>query len=368
MNVLNTISDIRSALDNYRRQGKTIGLVPTMGALHEGHIALISEARSTCDFVVVSIFVNPTQFGPNEDLDRYPRTPETDLEACRNAGVDFVFHPSANEMYPNPDFVRFNIVEMADHLCGFTRPGHFNGVLQVVNKFLQIVQPTDAWFGQKDIQQFILIETMVREFNIPVRIHRGETIRESDGLALSSRNRYLSESERGVAGSLYATLQFVSGTISSSGEVGGGDHWTGEGRPENMAVRTEEREDTEDRLELEHNADTEDRLRFEVNADTIKRGELSAKKEEQVRQDATERKDADVSRSEETILLDEQVLMRVVADGKAMLTAIGFKIDYLSVVDYSTLQPQNRIVLGRKYIVAAAGWLGKTRLIDNIIV
>ncbi|MCH8496455.1 MAG: pantoate--beta-alanine ligase [Balneolales bacterium] len=312
MNVLNTISDIRSALDNPRRQGKTIGLVPTMGALHEGHISLISEARATCDFVVVSIFVNPTQFGPNEDLDRYPRTPETDLEACRNAGVDYVFHPSANEMYPNPDFVRFNIVEMADHLCGFTRPGHFNGVLQVVNKFLQIVQPTDAWFGQKDIQQFILIETMAREFNIPVRIHRGETIRESDGLALSSRNRYLSESERGVAGSLYATLQFVSGTIWSSGAVGGGDHWTGEGRPDNKAVLPEERE--------------------------------------------------------ESILADEQVLMRVIAEGKAMLTASGFKIDYLSVVDYSTLQPQNRIVSGRKYIVAAAGWLGKTRLIDNIIV
>ena len=312
MNVLNTISDIRSALDNPRRQGKTIGLVPTMGALHEGHIALISEARATCDLVVVSIFVNPTQFGPNEDLDRYPRTPETDLEACRNAGVDYVFHPSANEMYPNPDFVRFNIVEMADHLCGSTRPGHFNGVLQVVNKFLQIVQPTDAWFGQKDIQQFILIETMAREFNIPVRIHRGETVRESDGLALSSRNRYLSESERGVAGSLYATLQFVSGTIWSSGEVGGGDHWTGEGRPETRAVLQEERE--------------------------------------------------------ESILADEQVLMRVVAEGKAMLTASGFKIDYISVVDYGTLQPQNRIVSGRRYIVAAAGWLGKTRLIDNIIV
>lgn len=192
-----------------------------MGALHDGHIALIREARKSTDLVVVSIFVNPTQFGPNEDLDRYPRTIDDDLEICRSEGVDAVFTPSPNEMYPEKPRLRIEIDQMANHLCGASRAGHFSGVLQIVNKLFRIVNPTDAWFGQKDIQQFVLINQMVKEFNIPVTLHRASTIREPDGLALSSRNRYLSARNRSVAPFLHETLQKLHQHIlTSAGVIG----------------------------------------------------------------------------------------------------------------------------------------------------
>jgi pantoate--beta-alanine ligase len=178
-----------------------------MGALHDGHRSLIRRAREECDFVVVSIFVNPTQFGPNEDLDRYPRSLQNDLQICESEGVDMVFTPSAKEMYPDKSFIRIEINTLTKHLCGASRPGHFNGVLQVVNKLLQIVEPTEAYFGQKDIQQFTLIKQMVQEFNIRVHVHRVDTIREHDGLALSSRNRYLSDTDRKIAPELHRNLQ-----------------------------------------------------------------------------------------------------------------------------------------------------------------
>jgi pantoate--beta-alanine ligase len=220
MKVTHTIKETRSVLRDLRQTGFSVGLVPTMGALHRGHLELIHEARRTCDVVVATIFVNPTQFGPSEDLSRYPRTMETDLQECRVAGVDLVFCPDVAEMYPDSDgpFILFGIARLADHLCGASRPGHFNGVLQVVNKLFNIVQPDHAWFGQKDIQQFILIETMVREFDIPVRVHRGLTVREVDGLALSSRNRYLNEAQRKAAPQLNQALQKIVTDVTTGGE------------------------------------------------------------------------------------------------------------------------------------------------------
>jgi pantoate--beta-alanine ligase len=211
MKITNTIAGTRSAVRDLRQAGRTVGLVPTMGALHAGHLALMKQARQNCDVVVVTIFVNPTQFGPNEDLSRYPKTLEADLRACRQVGVDLVYCPESAEMYPHQQgpYILFGINQLADHLCGASRPGHFSGVLQVVNKLFNIVQPDHAWFGQKDIQQFILIETMVREFNIPVQIHRGLTVREADGLALSSRNRYLDEAQRSVAPALNKAINTI---------------------------------------------------------------------------------------------------------------------------------------------------------------
>jgi pantoate--beta-alanine ligase len=248
-----------------------------MGALHDGHLTLMRDCRAQCDIVVATIFVNPTQFGPNEDLSRYPRTLDSDLECCRAEGVDIVFTPANEEMYPGPTFLGININTLAEHLCGTTRPGHFNGVLQVVNKLFNIVQPTDAWFGQKDLQQFILIQTMVREFNIPVQLHRAETVREHDGLALSSRNRYLSNEERALAPIFPKNLHDI------------------------------------------------------------------------VRQ------------------LHEQPIADALKSASARLEAKGFKIDYLAVTDYQTLQPVWDVIRGQTYVLAGAVYLGKTRLIDNII-
>jgi pantoate--beta-alanine ligase len=283
MMVTEIIDVVRQYLDSPRRRRERIGLVPTMGALHDGHRSLIRRAREECDFVVVSIFVNPTQFGPNEDLDRYPRTLEKDLEICEAEGVDLVFTPSAKEMYPDESFIRFEIDTLTKHLCGASRPGHFNGVLQVVNKFLQIVEPHDAYFGQKDIQQFMLIKRLVQEFNIRVTVQRVETIREHDGLALSSRNRYLSDADRKIAPELYRNLQLL------------------------HQIYTEKT--FSDRLEIQ----------------------------------------------------------KQLHDASASLSASGLKIDYLEIVDSSTLQPVESISDNTTYIIAGAVFLGNTRLIDNII-
>jgi len=285
MELVKNISEVRKLVFNAKMDGKRVGLVPTMGALHEGHLSLIRAAKSTCDFVIVSIFVNPTQFGPNEDLTTYPRPISDDLEKCTREGVQVVFQPAVDEMYPIKHLIHFEIDDLANYLCGATRPGHFNGVLQVVNKFFQIVQPHVAFFGQKDLQQFVLISRMIEEFNIPLTIEMVQTIREADGLAMSSRNRYLSDANRPLAGELYKSLSIV-----------------------------------------------EEVIRATLNETN-----------------------------------PQEVLKKTLRDEQKRLSAKGFKIDYLEVVDYRTLQPIDQVMIGGRYIIAVAAFIGKTRLIDNII-
>ena len=187
-------------------EGRRRGLVPTMGALHAGHAELIGAARRECDVVVVSIFVNPLQFDSPDDLTRYPRTLEADIALCREAGVDVVFTPLPAEMYPEKPECTIDVGRLGDHLCGKFRTGHFRGVATVVLKLLEIVQPDRAYFGEKDAQQLAIVKRMTSDLNVPVTIVGVPTVREGDGLALSSRNRHLGAEERGLAGALYQTL------------------------------------------------------------------------------------------------------------------------------------------------------------------
>ena len=203
MRAVHTVNDLRKTLESAGQ----IGLVPTMGALHAGHENLIETARRECRTIVVSIFVNPIQFGPGEDYSQYPRTLERDLEACARRGADLVFVPSVEEMYPLPQLTFVEVTRISEHLCGKFRPGHFRGVATVVLKLLNIVQPQRAYFGEKDMQQLQVIRRMVLDLNVPVTIVGVPTVREPDGLALSSRNKYLSEEERRAAPALYQALQ-----------------------------------------------------------------------------------------------------------------------------------------------------------------
>lgn len=279
MEVINSIKEIREVVKKEKKGDQSVVLVPTMGALHEGHLSLIRKAREIADVVVVSIYVNPTQFAPNEDFDAYPRQLEEDINVCEREGVSYIFHPDDSAMYTKKRYIRYEIDELREHLCGQSRPHHFQGVLLVVSKLFNIVQPDFAVFGQKDIQQFRIIERMVREMNFDIKIVMGETVRADDGLALSSRNQYLTEQERSIAPGLYQSL-------------------------ENIV----------------------DQLRKDQKAVI---GNLNKQKE----------------------LLKEK----------------GFKIDYLEVVDYETLQPVDQLETAKKYIVAGAVYLSSTRLIDNII-
>jgi pantoate--beta-alanine ligase len=205
--VVTTIAEVRSDVAAVRDRGATIGLVPTMGALHEGHAALIRAARAASGFVVVSVFVNPTQFGPKEDFAKYPRTLEADRKVCDDAGADLIFAPSAAEMYPDRSVTVVEVRELDEVLCGASRPGHFRGVGTVVLKLFNIVRPDVAHFGAKDYQQTRVIRQMVRDLNVPVEVRVEPTVREPDGLALSSRNRYLSPAERAAAPRIYQALQ-----------------------------------------------------------------------------------------------------------------------------------------------------------------
>jgi pantoate--beta-alanine ligase len=207
--VAREIPATRAAVASARRAGRPIALVPTMGALHAGHTSLIEAARrdrGAPGFVVVSIFVNPTQFGPHEDFTRYPRPEAADLDACRRAGVDLVFYPVPAEMYAPDASTTVCVAGVTDTLCGPHRPGHFTGVATVVAKLFNIVQPDAAYFGQKDAQQLAVIRRMVRDLNMPIRVVGCPTVREPDGLALSSRNAYLKPAERQQALSLYRAL------------------------------------------------------------------------------------------------------------------------------------------------------------------
>lgn len=206
--VLETVAAVRARVRDERRAGKSIGLVPTMGYLHEGHLSLIRRARAECDFVVVSIFVNPLQFGPHEDYNVYPRDLKRDTALAAEAGADVIFHPTPEEMYPEGFQTHVEVEKLSQGLCGAFRPGHFRGVATVVTKLFNIVSPDKAYFGEKDAQQLAVIRRMVRDLNLDIEIVPMPIVRESDGLALSSRNTYLSPEERRAATVLYRALLY----------------------------------------------------------------------------------------------------------------------------------------------------------------
>ncbi|CEG22621.1 Pantothenate synthetase [Planococcus massiliensis] len=207
MRTINTITELKEWVRAQKKEGRSIGLIPTMGFLHEGHMSLVEKAKAENDVAVMSIFVNPAQFGPNEDFDRYPRDLERDQQLAASAGTDIIFAPSVEEMYPKESSISFSAGELAEKMCGATRFGHFDGVLKVVTKLFHLTEADRAYFGQKDAQQLAIIESLVSNFNFPIEIRRGETVREEDGLAKSSRNVYLSETERSEAPHLHKALQ-----------------------------------------------------------------------------------------------------------------------------------------------------------------
>ena len=219
MKTVTTIEALKTEIKAAKKSGKTVGLVPTMGFLHEGHLTLAEAARAENDFVVMSIFVNPTQFGPNEDFESYPRDLPRDTALASSVGVDLVFAPSVEEMYPNDGGIRIHAGKQAKILCGASRPGHFDGVLQVVAKLFNLVEPTRAYFGQKDAQQVAIIATMVRDYNFPLEMRVVPIVREEDGLAKSSRNVYLSEADRQQAPAIQQALQLAKEYFLKNGNV-----------------------------------------------------------------------------------------------------------------------------------------------------
>lgn len=278
MKVISDIAKMRTYIKKVKRDGKTIGFVPTMGYLHEGHLSLIREVRKNEDVVVISIFVNPTQFGPGEDYKRYPRDMERDKRLARGAGVDLIFTPTTAQMYSEGYHSYVNVEEIREPLCGRFRPGHFKGVATVCCKLFNIVEPDVAYFGQKDAQQAIVIKRMVRDLNMGFVIKVLPIVREEDGLAISSRNAYLSPKERKDALCLYQSLEEARRMIAS-----------GESDPEKVIRR-----------------------------------------------------------------------MRQIVAPKAT------KIDYISIVGTEDLKEANELC--GELLIALAAWIGKTRLIDNIVV
>ncbi|MGI1659976.1 MAG: pantoate--beta-alanine ligase [Desulfitobacterium sp.] len=196
MIICKLISEVRQIVKEQRANGKSIALVPTMGFLHQGHLTLVEEAKKSGAFVVMSIFVNPLQFGPNEDFARYPRDLERDAQKAAGAGVDVIFNPEVEEMYPTKNLTYVEVGELGDSLCGASRPGHFRGVTTVVSKLFHCVQPDQAYFGQKDYQQYLIVRQMVQDLNFPIEVIAVPIVREEDGLALSSRNVYLTPEQR----------------------------------------------------------------------------------------------------------------------------------------------------------------------------
>ncbi|MBM3538896.1 MAG: pantoate--beta-alanine ligase [Alphaproteobacteria bacterium] len=274
--IMRTIADLRSAVALWRRAEESVGLVPTMGALHDGHLSLVKRARQQCRRAVVSIFVNPTQFGPNEDFQLYPRDLDGDAAKLATVGADAIFAPQVAEMYPEGAVTAVTVSGLTEGLCGPFRPGHFQGVATIVTKLLLQCLPDAGFFGEKDYQQLQVIRQLARDLDIPVRIEGVPTFRESDGLALSSRNAYLTPAERAIAPTLHRVLRQAAADMEAGGTASA----------------------------------TTDR-------------------------------------------------------GKRELFGAGFsRLDYLDVVDAVTLKKIER--LERPARVAAAAWLGKTRLIDNL--
>ncbi len=219
--VATSIAGAREAMGAARRGGLSSGLVPTMGALHEGHRKLIQVAREECDWLAVSIFVNPTQFGPEEDFDTYPRDLDSDLAMCRQSGVDLVFQPVRDEIYPATHTTFVEVETVTSHLCGRFRPGHFRGVATIVLKLLNILSPERAYFGEKDAQQTVVVRQLVKDLNLPVVVRQVPTVRESDGLAISSRNRHLGPQERRAAAVLFRVLKEVRTLVLQGGRDAG---------------------------------------------------------------------------------------------------------------------------------------------------
>jgi pantoate--beta-alanine ligase len=215
MKVITTIKELQQLIGLTKKQQNTIGFVPTMGFLHEGHCALLKQARKENDVVVLSIFVNPLQFGPTEDLDRYPRDFDRDQRAALAEGVDYIFHPSVSEMYPNDLSVTIKVNKRTNVLCGSSRPGHFDGVATVLTKLFHVVQPDTVYFGKKDAQQVAVVDGLVKDLNFPLKIVAVDTVREEDGLAKSSRNVYLTDEERVQAPVLYKSLLMATEMIQA---------------------------------------------------------------------------------------------------------------------------------------------------------
>ncbi len=214
MKVITTITEMQAIINKQKFQEKSIGFVPTMGFLHEGHLTLLNKARHDNDIVVLSIFVNPLQFGPKEDYAEYPRDFERDCALAESEKVDFLFYPSVQEMYPNEPSVKVSVQDRTDVLCGKSRPGHFDGVATVITKLFNIVMPTKAYFGKKDAQQVAVLEGVIADFNIPVELIAVDIVRENDGLAKSSRNVNLLPKERQEAPVLYHSLQAAEAAIN----------------------------------------------------------------------------------------------------------------------------------------------------------
>lgn len=214
LRTVRTVTDLREAVRGWRREGLSVGLVPTMGAIHDGHLSLVRALQDRCERVVVSLFVNPTQFGPNEDIATYPANEELDAARLAGAGVNVLYAPGLAEMYPDGFATTVTVSGITDGLCGAFRPGHFAGVATVVSKLLLQVAPDIAIFGEKDYQQLQVIRRMARDLDIPVEIAGAPTVREADGLALSSRNFYLSPEERAIAPALYRSLKAIAAQVA----------------------------------------------------------------------------------------------------------------------------------------------------------
>ncbi|MCK6601738.1 MAG: pantoate--beta-alanine ligase [Bacteroidetes bacterium] len=209
MEIIKSTAEAQHLADTIRNSGRLIGLVPTMGALHKGHLALIDAVSEQVDVTILTIFVNPTQFGPNEDFNRYPRQLEADIQLAESVDADYLFCPEVSDMYPGGELTQVQVSGLPDHLCGLSRPGHFTGVTTVVAKLFNILKPHVAIFGEKDMQQAIIIKKMVRDLNFDVRILTLPIVREADGLAMSSRNQYLSHEDRIQAVKLFQSLNFA---------------------------------------------------------------------------------------------------------------------------------------------------------------
>lgn len=215
MKIVKTINEIREIVKDWRKAGYSVGLVPTMGYLHAGHGSLIEQSVKNNDKTVVSVFVNPTQFGPNEDLEKYPRDIERDSKLVESLGGDIIFNPEASEMYSTNNYTYITVQGLSEKLCGITRPTHFAGVCQVVSKLFNIVTPDNAYFGLKDFQQYVIIKTMVEDLNFPVKINPVNIVREESGIAMSSRNVYLTDDEKNSALSLSGALNKASQLINN---------------------------------------------------------------------------------------------------------------------------------------------------------
>lgn len=279
MKILKSITEVRKQINEWKSEGYSVGLVPTMGYLHDGHKSLIEKAHSQNNKVIVSIFVNPIQFGPNEDYDKYPRDIEKDSKLCESAGADIIFNPEVSEMYPEEILTSVKLKNLANGLCGAKRPGHFDGVCTVVSKLFNIVNPTRAYFGEKDAQQLAVIKKMVKDLNFDIEVVSCPIVREVDGLAKSSRNTYLSQDERNSALVLNKSL---------------------------LEAKKE-----------------------------IEKGETSANK------------------------IKDLILSIISSEPVA-------KVDYVEVVNFNTMKDTEKIL--NETLIAIAVYIGKTRLIDNIII